>query len=153
MVIPTFVRQALAGRPITVHGDGTQSRCFAYVGDVVEALIRLMDHPAAVGEVFNVGSNEEVAIGTLAQRVKALANSPSEIVTVPYHEAYGEGFEDMPRRVPEVSKVQALVGFRATVGLDEIIRRVIAYQAGLPSTGSGKHPLAEPKPLAAVAKG
>jgi len=153
MVIPTFVRQALAGRPITVHGDGTQSRCFAYVGDVVEALIRLMDHPAAVGEVFNVGSNEEVAIATLAQRVKALANSPSEIVTVPYHEAYGEGFEDMPRRIPDVGKVQALVGFQTTVDLDEIIRRVIAYQAGLPSAGSGKHPPAQTTPLAAVAKG
>src|SRR5213075_2343833 len=86
MVIPTFVRQALAGRPITVYGDGTQSRCFAYVGDVVGALIKLMDEPAAVGEVFNIGSNEEVTIGELAELVKSLADSRSEIVTVPYVE-------------------------------------------------------------------
>jgi UDP-glucose 4-epimerase len=148
MVIPTFVRQALAGRPITVHGDGTQSRCFAFVGDVVEALIRLMDHPAAVGEVFNIGSNEEVRIAELAHLVKALANSPSEIVTVPYREAYGEGFEDMPRRVPDVTKVHGLVGFRPTVKLDEIIRHVIAYQSGQPSAGLSKRPALEAKPLA-----
>src|SRR6516225_9350041 len=88
MVIPTFVKQALAGRPITVHGDGTQSRCFGYVGDVVGALIKLMDHPAAVGEVFNIGSNEEVTIAEVARTVKAAANSSSEIVFIPYGEAY-----------------------------------------------------------------
>ena len=128
MVIPTFVRQALAGRPITVHGDGTQTRCFCHVGDVVGALVALMDHPAAVGEVFNIGSHEEVTINHLAAMVKALADSPSEIVHVPYTEAYEAGFEDMPRRVPDITKVGQLVGFRPTLRLDEIVRQVIAYQ-------------------------
>src|SRR5207247_4012748 len=112
MVIPTFVKQALAGRPITVYGNGKQSRCFGYVGDVVGALIKLVDHGDAVGEVFNIGSNEEITILELAQRVKKLTRSESEIVFVPYDEAYEEGFEDMPRRIPDISKVSALVGFR-----------------------------------------
>src|SRR5437762_3270749 len=94
MVIPTFVKQALAGRPITVYGDGTQSRCFGYVGDIVGALVKLMEHPGAVGEVFNIGSDEEVSIAELAEMVKVLTGSRSEIVMVPYREAYGEGFED-----------------------------------------------------------
>jgi UDP-glucose 4-epimerase len=127
MVIPTFVRQALTGKPITVYSDGSQSRCFAYVGDVVGALVKLMDDPAAVGQVFNIGSNEEVTIGELAEMVKVLTGSPSEIVMVPYEEAYEAGFEDMPRRVPDISKVAAQVGYRPTVKLDEILRRVIAY--------------------------
>ncbi len=127
MVIPTFVKQALAGQPITVHGDGSQSRCFGYVGDVVEALIQLMDHPAAVGEIFNIGSTEEVTIAELAELVKVLTGSPSDIVCVPYTEAYGEGFEDMPRRVPDISKVRALIGFRPRVALEDILKRVIAY--------------------------
>ncbi|MDR3635483.1 MAG: GDP-mannose 4,6-dehydratase [Isosphaeraceae bacterium] len=135
MVIPTFVKQALTGRPITVYGDGTQSRCFAYVGDVVRALIALMDHEGAVGQVFNIGSTEEVTMRALAGRVKALTGSRSEIVFVPYAEAYEEGFEDMPRRVPDVSKISALVGFCPSVPLDDILTRVIAYFRGdvLPS--------------------
>jgi UDP-glucose 4-epimerase len=127
MVIPTFIKQALAGRPITVYGDGTQSRCFGYVGDVVGALLKLMDHPAAVGEVFNIGSNEEVTIGELAEVVKVLSGSPSDIVFVPYSEAYEAGFEDMPRRVPDISKVGKLVGFRPTLGLEDIVLLVIDY--------------------------
>src|SRR5437764_3865588 len=107
MVIPTFVKQALAGRPITVFGDGKQSRCFGYVGDVVGALMKLMDDESAVGEVFNIGSNQEISIMDLARKVKELANSESEIVLVPYDEAYEEGFEDMPRRIPDISKVNA----------------------------------------------
>src|SRR5918997_1647343 len=130
MVIPTFVRQALAGRPITVYGTGEQTRCFGYVKDVVGALIKLMDSDEAVGQVFNIGSNEEVSIMGLARRVKELAGSTSEIVTVPYDEAYEEGFEDMPRRVPDTSKVAALTGFRPTVTLDEILRSVIEYYSG-----------------------
>ncbi|MBD0371753.1 MAG: GDP-mannose 4,6-dehydratase [Pyrinomonadaceae bacterium] len=130
MVIPTFVKQALAGRPITVYGDGTQSRCFGYVGDVVGALIRLMEHPQAVGQVFNIGSNEEVTIRELAEQVKALTNSNSEIIFVPYDEAYEEGFEDMPRRVPDITKVQALVGFRPQMSLDGILKSVIEYYSG-----------------------
>jgi UDP-glucose 4-epimerase len=130
MVIPTFVRQALAGRPITVYGDGTQTRCFGYVGDIVGALIKLMDHEGAVGEVFNIGSNEEVSILELAQRIKELTKSESEIVMVPYAEAYEEGFEDMPRRVPDISKVNALVGFQPEMKLDGILKSVIDYQSG-----------------------
>jgi UDP-glucose 4-epimerase len=127
MVIPTFVRQALSEQAITVHGDGTQTRCFGYVGDVVNALIQLMDHPKAVGEVFNIGSDEEVSIGELAEMVKVQVGSRSELVLVPYAEAYEEGFEDMPRRVPDTSKVKALIGFRPTLRLEEIIQRVIAH--------------------------
>jgi len=130
MVIPTFVKQALAGRPITVYGDGKQSRCFGYVGDVVTALIRLMDHKSAVGNVFNIGSNHETSILQLAQRVKELTHSDSEIVFIPYDEAYEEGFEDMPRRVPDISKVRELVQFEPKMSLDGILESVIDYQSG-----------------------
>ncbi len=133
MVIPTFVTQALAGRPITVYGDGSQTRCFAHVGDVVDALTKLMDHPDAVGEVFNIGSNDEVRIADLAQRIKGLSQSRSEVVFVPYAEAYEPGFEDMQRRVPDISKIAALLGFRPSRGLDEIIHSVIAYFENRPS--------------------
>ena len=129
MVIPTFVKQALSGRPITVYGDGQQTRCFGYVGDIVGALIKLMDNPLAVGQVFNIGSNQEISILNLAQRVKELTRSTSEIVFVPYDEAYEEGFEDMPRRVPDISKVGELVGFRPEMGLDGILESVIDYQS------------------------
>jgi UDP-glucose 4-epimerase len=128
MVIPTFVKQALAGRPITVYGDGSQSRCFGFVGDVIEALLKLMDHPEAVGQVYNIGSDEEVTIDALARLVKSLTDSTSEIIHVPYSQAYEEGFEDMPRRVPDISKVAALVGFQPRKTLDEILQSVIAYQ-------------------------
>jgi UDP-glucose 4-epimerase len=138
MVIPTFVKQALAGRPITVYGDGTQSRCFGYVGDIVGALISLMDNEEAVGQVFNIGSNEEVTIQELAERVKMLTNSDSEITFVPYDEAYEEGFEDMPRRVPDISKVQALVGFRPQMSLDGILRSVINYYSGGDAEAGGQ---------------
>ena len=127
MVIPTFVRQALAGRPLTVYGDGKQTRCFGYVGDVVGAFVKLMEHPGAVGQVFNIGSNEEVSILEVARRVKELTNSKSEIVFVPYDEAYEEGFEDMPRRVPDISKVRGLVGFEPRERLDGILQKVIAH--------------------------
>ncbi len=128
MVIPTFVKQALTGRPITVYGDGTQSRCFGYVGDVVGALVKLMEHPEAVGQVFNIGSTEEVTIEELAEIVKVLAGSRSDIVFVPYSEAYEAGFEDMPRRIPDITKVRNLVGFRPSKSLEEIVHLVIAYQ-------------------------
>jgi UDP-glucose 4-epimerase len=127
MVIPTFVKQALAGRQITVYGDGQQTRCFGYVGDVVGALIKLMDHEDAVGQVFNIGSSEEVTILELAKRVKKLTGSESEITFVPYDEAYEEGFEDMPRRVPDISKINALVGFQPKMTLDGILQSVISF--------------------------
>ena len=129
MVIPTFVKQALSGRPITVYGDGKQSRCFGYVGDVVGALIKLMDHPDAVGQVFNIGSNREITILELAERVKELTKSKSEIVFLPYDEAYEEGFEDMPRRVPDITKVSEFVGFRPAIDLDGILQSVIEFHS------------------------
>ena len=127
MVIPNFVRQALAGQPITVFGDGTQSRSFTYVGDVVRAMLALIDEPRAIGQVFNIGNGEEISIGALAERVRSLAGSSSPIVTIPYAQAYEAGFEDMPRRVPDISKIRSLVGYEPTVGLDEILTRVVEY--------------------------
>ncbi len=134
MVIPTFVRQALAGRPITVYGNGKQTRCFGYVGDVTGALVKLMDHPESVGQVFNIGSNEEISILQLAEKVKELTESKSEIVFVPYDEAYEEGFEDMPRRVPDISKIKQLVGFNPDMPLDGILQSVIDFHSGRPSS-------------------
>ncbi len=127
MVIPTFVRQALAGQPITVFGDGTQTRSFTYVGDVASALVSLVLEPRAVGQVFNIGNTEEISIRELAERVRALTASTSSIVTIPYDEAYETGFEDMPRRVPDIAKIQALVGYAPKACLDEILTRVIEY--------------------------
>ena len=127
MVLPTFVRQALAGEPLTVFGDGTQSRSFTYVGDVVDALVALASEPRAIGEVFNIGNRGEISIRDLAERVKVLAGSESPIRLIPYDEAYEAGFEDMPRRVPDISKLNALIGYEPKVGLDEIIRRVIEH--------------------------
>lgn len=135
MVIPTFVRQALAGEPITVYGDGTQTRSFTYVGDVVEALTRLMVAPGAVGEVFNIGNTEEISILALAERIRAMAGSRSEIVLVPYDQAYDPGFEDMPRRVPSLEKIHALVGYQPTVSLDDILGRVIAHERATVAAG------------------
>jgi UDP-glucose 4-epimerase len=132
MVIPTLVKQALAGRQMTVYGDGKQTRCFGYVGDIIGALVKLMDHPDAVGQVFNIGSNEEVTIFELAERIKKLTSSESEITFVPYDEAYEEGFEDMPRRVPDISKVNQLVGFRPQMTLDGILKSVIDFHSGRP---------------------
>lgn len=127
MVIPTFVRQALAGEPITVYGDGRQTRSFTYVGDVVGALSRLVEAPEAVGQVFNIGNTEEISIHALAGRIKAMTGSRSEIVLIPYEEAYEAGFEDMPRRVPALEKIHALIGYTPTVQLDEILERVVAH--------------------------
>ena len=134
MVIPTFVKQALAGRPITVYGNGKQTRCFGYVGDVVGALVKLMDVPDSVGQVFNVGSSEEISILQLAEKVKELTESRSEIVFVPYDEAYEEGFEDMPRRVPDTSKINQLVGFKPEMTLDGILETVISFHRGRPAS-------------------
>ena len=125
MVIPRFVSLALAGRPLPVHGDGTQSRCFLHVRDVVEAVMKLAQHPGAVGQVFNLGSQEEVTIAELARRVIRIAGSRSRVQFVPYDEAYEEGYEDMPRRIPDISKIRALIDFRPTLVLDQIIRSVL----------------------------
>lgn len=127
MVVPNFVRQALAGEPITVFGDGTQTRCFTYVGDVVGALTAIVTREAAHGNVYNVGNTEEISILGLAERVKALTKSTSPIVTIPYDQAYESGFEDMPRRVPELARIRALIGYEPRVALDEILRLVIEH--------------------------
>lgn len=128
MVIPNFVRQALQGDDITVFGDGTQSRCFTHVADVVGALTKLAEHPAAIGEVYNIGSTQEVSIMELAELIRTLTHSESRIVTVPYNEAYEEGFEDMMRRVPDLTKVNKLIGYAPSYKLEEILSSVIAEQ-------------------------
>ena len=128
MVLPTFARQALRGEPITVYGSGDQSRCFGHVRDAVESVVRLIDTPAAIGEVFNIGSTEETTIRGLAQQVRDTAGSSSTIVTVPYSEAYAAGFEDMQRRVPDVSKLERTTGFRPRIPLSDIVRDVIEDQ-------------------------
>ena len=128
MVIPNFVKQGLLGHPITVFGDGTQTRCFTYVSDVVAQLITLALEERAVGQVFNVGNDrEEVTILDLARRVKESTGGRSAIELVPYDKAYEEGFEDMPRRVPDLSKLRALTGYEPKVALDEILERVVHY--------------------------
>jgi UDP-glucose 4-epimerase len=127
MVLPSFVRQALAGEPITVFGDGTQQRSFTYIGDVVGCLLKLVSEKKAIGQVFNIGNAEEVSILRLAELVKEQTGSTSEIVFVPYDKAYEAGFEDMPRRVPDLTKIHNLVGYEPKVQLNEIIAKVIEY--------------------------
>jgi UDP-glucose 4-epimerase len=128
MVLPSFARQAVLGQPITVFGNGTQSRCFGHVKDAVEAIVRLVETPGAQGQVFNIGSDEEVSIHELARRVREEAGGSSEIVFVPYEEAYAEGFEDMQRRVPDASKLERTVGMRPRTPLARIIADVVADQ-------------------------
>ena len=128
MVLPTLVAQALRGEPLTVYGTGEQSRCFSHVRDVVKALLALIGTPAAVGHVVNVGGEEEVSMLRLAELVKELTGTTSDIVLVPYTEAYAEGFEDMQRRVPDVSKLERLIGFRPRTPLEDIVRDVIVYE-------------------------
>jgi UDP-glucose 4-epimerase len=121
MVVPNFVWQALENRPITVFGTGKQSRCFCYVGDTVAALLKLLDAPAAVGEVFNIGSAEEISIERLASLIRAKLNSSSTLCYIPYEQAYEEGFEDMPRRVPSIAKIERCIGWRPSTTLDTTI--------------------------------
>jgi UDP-glucose 4-epimerase len=127
MVIPSFVQRALIGKPILVHGDGSQSRSFTHVSDVVAALIRLMAEPRAIGEVVNVGGTEEVTIKELALLVKEMTGSRSEIEFIPYEKVYGPGFEDMQRRCPDIDKIRELIGFEPKVDLRGIIQSVIEY--------------------------
>jgi UDP-glucose 4-epimerase len=127
MVIPNFVQQALAGEPITVFGDGTQSRSFTHVADVVGALLKLVNEPKAIGQVINLGNIQEITIGQLAERVRLLSGSKSPITLIPYDEAYESGFEDMPRRVPDLSKAEAMIGYKPKYSLEDILTQVIAY--------------------------
>src|SRR5215471_10826484 len=128
MVIPNLVQQALTGRDMTVFGDGTQTRCFTHVHDVAGALISLAEHPKAVGEVYNIGSQEEVTILELALRIKRITMSASPIVFVPYDRAYEDGFEDMMKRVPDLSKIQALIGYSPTINLNGILSSIIEFE-------------------------
>jgi UDP-glucose 4-epimerase len=137
MVLPNFARQAVQGQPITVFGTGEQSRCFGHVQDAVEAVVRLIDRPEAVGQVFNVGNDEEVTIHALAEKVRAAAGSRSPIVRVPYEEAYPEGFEDMMRRVPSLEKLEAVTGFRPRTPLDRIVQDVVDDQRRLARNSAG----------------
>ncbi|MFQ5911280.1 MAG: GDP-mannose 4,6-dehydratase [Thermoplasmata archaeon] len=127
MVLPRFVRQALLEEPITVYGDGSQRRSFTWVGDTVRALIGLSEHPEAVGEVFNIGHGKDISILELAKLVKEMTGSKSDIVFIPYEEAYEEGFEDMQRRLPDISKIGKLIGYQPTLDLGGILERIIAY--------------------------
>ena len=127
MVIPNFVRQALAGEPITVFGDGKQSRAFTHVTDVVDALIKLVAEPKSIGQVINIGNMQEVTITQLAERIRDLSSSKSIIKYIPYDEAYESGFEDMPRRVPDLTRVRGLIGYEPKHDLDEILIQVIDY--------------------------
>lgn len=126
MVIPRFVEQGLAGGPITVYGDGEQSRCFAWVGDVVRGMVGLMEASGAVGQVFNLGASTEITINALAEKVKVKTGGKAEIRRIPYDQAYEEGFEDMRRRVPSLEKAGKAIGYKPTVGIDEILEKVIA---------------------------
>lgn len=126
MVLPTFVHQALQGEPITVFGDGKQTRSFAHVADVVQAILTLMETPEASGEIFNIGNNAEISIGALAHRVKELTGSASELIFLPYDQVYRD-FEDMRRRVPDLRKIQKTIGHRPMQGIDDIILSAIAY--------------------------
>ena len=127
MVVPSFVRQALAGQPITVFGDGKQSRCFTHVSDTVRGLIGLLEKETAFGQVFNLGGTAEISMAELARKVRELCRSRSEIVFVPYEKAYEEGFEDMPRRVPDISKIGALLDWHPVIGMDQILADVIDF--------------------------
>ncbi len=128
MVLPNFVQQALAGEPVTVYGTGDQARCFGHVADVIEGVIACVSEPSTHGEVFNLGNPEEISINDLAKRVIRMTGSSSQIVHIPYREAYGPGFEDMDRRVPDITKAGKVFGFKPTRKLEEIIDSVIAYE-------------------------
>jgi UDP-glucose 4-epimerase len=130
MVLPRLVRQALEGGPLTVFGDGKQSRCFGYVGDVVEGVLRLSREPSASGQVFNIGSDQEITIEDLARQVRDRANPGADIQYVPYDEAYETGFEDMRRRVPDLRKIRALIGYRPTVNTGQMVDKVIEFERG-----------------------
>jgi UDP-glucose 4-epimerase len=134
MVIPRFVEQGMSGGPITVYGDGKQSRCFAWVGDIVKGMADLLACEKARGQVFNLGSTEETTINQLAEKVKAKTGGTAAIRRIPYEEAYEAGFEDMRRRVPGLEKAQKMIGFKPTVGIDQILERVIAYSRSQVST-------------------
>ncbi|MBN2018296.1 MAG: GDP-mannose 4,6-dehydratase [Candidatus Cloacimonetes bacterium] len=127
MVVPRFVQQALLDHPLTVYGDGKQSRCFAYVGDVVDGIVKLMENEKCIGQIYNIGTNEEISIYNLAEKVKELTNSKSQIKLIPYDEAYEEGFEDMKQRIPDISKAGSDINYKPKVNLSRILKEIIEY--------------------------
>lgn len=140
MVIPRFVSQALEGKPLTVFGNGQQSRCFTHVNDAVHALIGLMDHPDTAGQIYNIGNPQEVSMEQLAKQIIAKTASASTLQFVPYSEAYSEGFEDMPRRVPDISKIAKTIGYQPKINLDEILHSVIEFTRNTPAEAPYVHP-------------
>jgi UDP-glucose 4-epimerase len=141
MVIPTFVERALSGRPLEIHGDGSQSRCFCHVSDTTRALRGLMDSGTS-GEIYNVGSQERITINDLAKRVLATTESSSELVYVPYAQVYGQGIEDMEHRVPSIEKIGAAIGWAPTLGLDRILADVIERTRSAPGGIDEREPQA-----------
>jgi UDP-glucose 4-epimerase len=132
MVLPRFVEAALSGKPLQVYGDGAQTRCFCHVSDVVDAMNKLMNTAAAKGNVFNLGSDEEITINDLARRVVQLSGSRSSIEHIPYDQAYGQPFDDLPRRVPKLDKIRAAIGFSSKLNLDQVINSVIEHHKSHP---------------------
>jgi UDP-glucose 4-epimerase len=128
MVVPRFIKRALSGAPLQVYGDGTQTRCFTYISDVIRAMVELATCSDAVGEVFNIGSEEEISIKDLAKKIIKLTGSSSDLEYISYEKAYGEGFEDMKRRVPDISKIKRVIGWQPKTGLDELLNKMIAYE-------------------------
>ena len=125
--LPRFVQQALAGKPITVYGDGNQTRCFGYVDDIVNTLVKLINSPKANGHIFNLGSDEEISIKELARKVNKMAGDKSKIVFMPYEKIYGQDFDDMAHRRPDLSKIRKFIGYRPKVSLEESLKKIIAY--------------------------
>ncbi len=130
MVVPRFIQQALADSPITIYGNGEQTRCFACVCDITDALIKLMNHPKAVGHIFNLGSDEEITINALAQKIKSMTDSRSKITFIPYAKIYGHDFDDMARRKPDLSKIKKIIGYQAGVNLEQSLLKIIKYYHG-----------------------
>ncbi|HWN82584.1 MAG TPA: GDP-mannose 4,6-dehydratase [Candidatus Udaeobacter sp.] len=144
MVIPRLIQRALSGQPMEVYGDGEQTRCFSYVGDVVRGVLLLADNSDSYGEVFNIGTDQEVSVNELARRIRALAGSSSPITHIPYEEIYGTSFEDMRRRVPDLTKITRFVGYRPVVRLDDLLSMTIAHMR------QDTEPAAAPVPAASV---
>ncbi len=141
MVVPRFVQQALTGQPITVYGDGKQTRTFTHVRDAIMAILKLGDHPGAIGEIFNIGGKEEISIEKLAHLVKEVLKSPSSIVHIPYEKAYEEGFDDMRKRVPDISKIETLIGYEPKCNLRDIVGDVAEYQKNHELSSTRRVPL------------
>jgi len=141
MVVPRFVQQALTGQPLTVYGDGEQTRTFTHVKDAIMAILKLVDHPGAIGEIFNIGGKEEISIENLAHLVNEVLQSPSSIVHIPYEKAYEEGFDDMRKRVPDIGKIETLIGYEPKCNLRDIVRDVAEYQKNHELSSTRRVPL------------